>query len=309
MARRKKGKLINGWLVLDKPSGPTSTAVVNRARRALDARKAGHGGTLDPLATGVLPVALGEATKTVAYAMTGTKTYSFTLRWGQGTRTDDSEGDVIAESDRRPTGPEIAAVLPRFQGQIQQVPPIFSAIKVDGQRAYDLAREEAEFELAGRPVWIEAIELAGQPDQDHATFSVTCGKGAYMRSLARDIGVALDCPAHIVALRRTRVGPFREEHAISLESLEALGHSAAAVAESLLPVETALDDIPALALTETEANRLRCGQAVSLVARANRERIHDLTNGAMICAMSSGKAVALVKFEDGGLHPVRVLNL
>ena len=230
MARRKKGKVINGWLVLDKPSGPTSTAVVNRARRALDARKAGHGGTLDPLATGVLPIALGEATKTVAYVMSDSKSYRFTVRWGQSTRTDDAEGEIIAESERRPSAAEIAAILPRFRGVIDQVPPIYSAIKVAGQRAYDLAREEADFELAPRPVRIDLIELAEQPDQDHATFDVTCGKGAYMRSLARDMGALLDCPAHIVALRRTRVGPFHEDDAISLESLEALGHSAAAVA-------------------------------------------------------------------------------
>ena len=256
--------------------------MVNRARRALDARKAGHGGTLDPLATGVLPVALGEATKTVAYVMSDTKSYRFTVRWGQGTRTDDAEGEIIAESERRPSAAEIAAILPRFRGVIDQVPPIYSAIKVAGQRAYDLAREEADFELAPRPVQSIGSSSPSNPTgtTPHSTWS--CGKGAYMRSLARDMGALLDCPAHIVALRRTRVGPFHEDDAISLESLEALGHSAAAVAACLLPVETALDDIPALALTETEANRLRCGQAVSLVARADRERIQDLTNGAMI---------------------------
>lgn len=308
MSRRRRGQPINGWVVVDKPRGMTSTQVVGKVRRAFDARKAGHGGTLDPLATGLLPIALGEATKTVPYIMDGIKSYNFTLRWGQATATDDAEGDVIAESDVRPTEAQIRAVLSRFQGEIDQVPPLYSAIKVDGKRAYDLARAEADFELRARPVWIGRFELDAIDGPDHATFAVESGKGAYMRSLARDIGRALDSPAHIVSLRRTAVGPFSEADAISLESLDALGHSAAA-SELLLPVETALDDIPALDLTETEANCLRRGQAVSLLARAHRDRVRDLTSGALICAMSAGKAVALARFEEGGIRPVRVLNL
>ncbi|MDH3234761.1 MAG: tRNA pseudouridine(55) synthase TruB [Alphaproteobacteria bacterium] len=308
MARRQRGQPVNGWIVIDKPAGLTSTQVVGRVRRALDARKVGHGGTLDPLATGLLPIALGEATKTVAYVMDGRKRYEFTLRWGRATTTDDAEGEVVQESDRRPGEAEIRAALPDFQGEIEQVPPTYSAIKVAGQRAYDLARAEKTFELQPRRVRIDRLALLGLDDTDHATFAVECGKGAYMRALARDIGAVLDSPAHVVALRRTAVGPFTESDAISLESLDALRHSAAASGH-LLPVEAALDDIPALDLTETEANRLRSGQAVPLLARGHRERVRDLTNGAMICAMSAGRAVALARFEDGGVRPVRVLNL
>jgi tRNA pseudouridine55 synthase len=308
MTRRRRGNAVNGWVVVDKPSGVTSTQVVGRVRRCFDARKAGHGGTLDPLATGLLPVALGEATKTVAYVMDGLKTYRFTLRWGQATTTDDAEGEVVENSDHRPAAAEIEAVMPDFLGVIEQVPPTYSAIKVGGRRAYDLARAEADFELQPREVLIRRLELVSLEDGDHATFEADCGKGAYMRSLARDIGRALGSPAHVVALRRTAVGPFRESDAISLESLDALGHSAAA-SEHLLPVEAALDDIPALDLTESEANCLRRGQGVSLLARAHRERVRDLTSGATVCAMSAGRAVALARFEDGGIRPVRVLNL
>ncbi len=308
MTRRRRGKAVHGWTIIDKPQGLTSAQAVGKVRRVFDAQKAGHGGTLDPLATGLLPVALGEATKTVSYVMQGLKTYRFTLRWGQATTTDDAEGEVEEESAKRPTEAEICAVLPRFVGCIEQVPPSYSAIKVGGRRAYDLARAEADFELEPRPVLIERLSLVSLDDADHATLEAECGKGAYMRALARDIGRWLGSPAHIVALRRTAVGPFREAHAISLESLEALGHSAAASGH-LLPVEAALDDIPALDLTESEANRLRRGQAVPFLERSHRERIRDLTNGAVICAMSAGRAVALARFEDGGIRPVRVLNL
>jgi tRNA pseudouridine55 synthase len=240
--------------------------------------------------------------------MDGRKRYQFTLRWGRATTTDDAEGEVVQESDRRPGEEEIRAALPDFLGEIEQVPPTYSAIKVAGQRAYNLARAEKTFELQSRRVRIDRLALFRLDDPDHAAFEVECGKGAYMRALARDIGAALDCPAHVVALRRTAVGPFTENDAISLESLDALGHSAAA-SRHLLPVEAALDDIPALDLTEAEANRLRSGQAVPLLARGHRERVRDLTNGAMICAMSAGRAVALARFEDGGVRPVRVLNL
>ena len=308
MGRRRKGLAIDGWLVIDKPSGPTSAQAINRLRRITGAAKLGHAGTLDPLATGVLPVALGEATKTIAYVMDGPKSYRFTLRWGQSTTTDDTEGEVVAESQHRPTREEVEAVLPRFHGDIEQVPPRFSAIKVDGKRAYDLARQGDEVELSSRLVHIERLALAAMDDADHATFEVTCGKGAYMRALARDIGAALGVPAHISVLRRTAVGPFGENDAISLDSLEALGHSAAAL-ERVLPVEAALDDIPALALTETEAVRLRHGQSVSMLARANLERVRQLEQGAIVCAKLKDKPVALARFEAGDLRPVRVLNL
>ena len=308
MARRRKGKAINGWLVVDKPSGPTSSQVVGMVRRIYGAAKVGHGGTLDPLATGILPIALGEATKTVSFAMDGAKRYRFTVRWGQATTTDDAEGEVTEESGRRPGAEEIRAVLPRFLGEIEQVPPAYSAIKVEGRRAYDLARSDEAFTLAPRRVRIDGLELVDCPDRGHAVFEAACGKGTYMRALARDIGRALDCPTHVVALRRLAVGPFAESDAISLESLEALGHSPAAL-EQLLPVEAALDDIPALDLTEAEASCLRRGQAVALVARAHRDRIRDLTNGAIICAKSAGRAVALARYEDGGVRPVRVLKV
>jgi tRNA pseudouridine55 synthase len=309
MARkRNRGQPVNGWVVVDKPLGPTSTQVVGRVRRVFDARKIGHGGTLDPLATGLLPLALGEATKTVSYVMEGDKTYRFTLRWGQATATDDAEGEVVGVSDRRPSEAEIQAALPRFRGTIDQVPPNYSAIKVSGQRAYDRARAQEDFTLEPRPVTIHSLDLAAVEGPDQASFEVVCGKGAYMRSLARDLGAALGCYAHVVALRRTAVGPFTLDHAISLESLEALGHSAAA-SGALLPIETALDDIPALALTETEANRLRCGQAVSMMARANRERIREFENGVIVYATTGGKPVALARYEAGDIHPVRVLNL
>ena len=308
MTRRAKGRPISGWLVVDKPSGLTSTQVVGRVRRILAPRKIGHGGTLDPLATGLLPIAMGEATKTVAYLMDAAKTYRFTLRWGEATSTDDAEGEVIETSEHRPTEAEIAAVLPRFVGEIEQVPPTFSAIKVEGRRAYQMARAQESFELKPRPVTIYRLELVGGDGPDHATIEAECGKGAYMRALARDLGRALGTCAHVTALRRTAVGPFTEDHAISLETLEALGHSAAA-SGALLPLETALDDIPALALTETEANRLRRGQAVSMLARSDRERIREFANGDVVYATFGGKPVALARYDAGDIRPVRVLNL
>ena len=308
MARRQKGRPVNGWVVIDKPVGLTSTQVVGRVRRAFQPRKIGHGGTLDPLATGLLPIAMGEATKTVPYVMDGIKTYRFSLCWGRATATDDAEGEVTERSAQRPSGAEIEAVLPAFLGEIEQVPPVYSAVKIDGQRAYDKARAAEDFTLESRRVLITELRLLEATEPDFATFLVRCGKGAYMRALARDLGRALGTCAHVVALRRTAVGPFSEAHAISLESLEALGHSAAD-SGAVLPIETALDDIPALALTEAEANRLRCGQAVSMLARANRERIRDFTNGAIVYATSGGKPVALARYDAGDIRPVRVLNV
>ncbi len=308
MARKRRGNPVHGWLVIDKPPGLTSTQVVGKLRRIFDAQKVGHGGTLDPLATGVLPIAFGEATKTVAYVLDGDKSYEFTLRWGQATDTDDSEGKVIEELPGRPSAAEIQAALGGFIGVIEQVPPTFSAVKIAGNRAYDLARAEQKVTLEPRRVQIYDFSLLGASDPDHATFHVNCAKGTYMRALARDLGRVLGTAAHIVSLRRTAAGGFTQADAISLASLEALSHSAAAL-EHLLPVEAALDGIPALILTEPEANRLRCGQAVSLLTRADRERIRDLTQGATVCAMAAGKPVALARFEAGDLRPLRVLNL
>jgi len=304
---RKRGRPINGWLVIDKPAGMTSAAVVGRVRRMLDAAKAGHAGSLDPLATGVLPVALGEATKTVSYVMDGAKAYGFTVRWGEERDTDDAEGAVIATSPVRPGEDEIRRALAGFVGEIEQVPPAYSAIKVDGRRAYDLARARQTPALESRRVRIERFDLAGQADADHATFVVECGKGTYMRSLARDLARALGTVGHVVQLRRTRVGPFAEEEAISLDHLTSLGHSAADFGH-LLAVETALDDIPALALTESEAVRLRRGQPVPVLRSANRERIRDLADGDVLCALSGGRLVAFTRLDGNQVYPVRVLN-
>ena len=266
MARKKKGLLVHGWVVLDKPSGVTSTQAVARVRRVFDAQKGGHAGTLDPLATGVLAVALGEATKTVPYVMDGEKRYRFTVRWGEARDTDDSEGKVIATSDVRPSPAAIEAMLPRFTGEILQTPPNYSAVKVDGERAYDLARDGVELDLEPRPVKILGVRLTAA-DTDSASFEMTCGKGSYVRAWARDIAVALGTYGHVTALRRTQVGPFQENEAISLELLESFGHSPAAL-EHLRPIATALDGIPALAVTEPDSVRLRSGNAILI--RANQ---------------------------------------
>ena len=306
MARRRKGTPIHGWMVIDKPAGATSTHVLSKVRRLIGAEKAGHGGTLDPLATGVLPIAFGEATKTVAYAMTGEKTYRFSVRWGEARATDDAEGAVTETSDLRPSEADIRRVLPQFIGTIDQVPPDFSAIKVAGQRAYKLARQAQPVALKARPVIVNSLNLINIPDADHADFEVLGGKGLYVRSLGRDLARVLGTVGYISALRRTRVGPFRVEAAISLDKLEALGHSPALL-ECLLPVETALDDIPALALTESEAARLKLGQP--LQALCTGSPASRLSDGTVAYATAAGKPVALVRLDGALLRPVRVLNL
>jgi len=308
MSRRRGGTPINGWLIIDKPLGVTSAGVVGKVRRLTGAAKVGHGGTLDPLATGVLPLALGEATKTVAYAMDGTKIYRFTIRWGEATATDDAEGEVTATSDVRPDEARIGAVLPAFIGTIEQVPPIYSAVKVEGRRAYALARAEQPVTLEPRQVRIDDFRLIGQPDADHAEFEVKAGKGAYMRSLARDLALALGTVGHVSALRRIAVGPFHERDAISLENLTTLGHSAP-LSEYLLPVETALDDIPALALTEAEGCSLRQGRAVAALPVMTRSASAELGQGAVVCAMAGGRPVALAQIRGAEIRPLRILNL
>jgi tRNA pseudouridine55 synthase len=255
-----------------------------------------------------LPVAFGEATKTMRYVVDGTKTYRFTLRWGAATDTDDMDGTVIETSDLRPDREAVRGVLPQFLGQIEQVPPRYSAIKVAGERAYNLARDGEDFHLDSRRVRIDALDLVAMDDPDHMTFDVVCGPGAYMRALARDIAQSLGALGHIAALRRTRVGPFHETDAISLDALRSFGQSAA-VLEHLLPVETGLDDIPALALTDGEANRLRNGQAVSLLRKMDLDRIAGLTDGDTVLAFGKGKPIALTRYAAGEVHPVRVLNL
>ena len=306
MARQRKGLPIHGWLVLDKPQGITSTQAVTRVRHLYGAAKAGHAGTLDPLATGVLPIAFGEATKTVPFAVEGSKDYRFTVRFGASTDTDDADGKVVATSDRRPMPAEIEAALPRFVGEISQVPPRYSALKVAGERAYALAREEQEFELAPRPAFVASLTLVDMPDPDCCVIEAECGKGTYVRSLARDLGQALGTVAHVEALRRTRVGAFGEDGAISLAKLEELGHSAAgrdALLGVLRPVETALDDIPALAISGQDAARLKRGQPVLI-----RGRDAPILNGP-VYATSRGKLVAVGEVSQGEMRPTRVFNL
>jgi tRNA pseudouridine55 synthase len=308
MARRKRGNPVNGWVILDKPSGVTSTHAVNVVRRVFDAAKAGHSGTLDPLATGVLPIALGEATKTIPYAMDSKKDYRFEVRWGEERDTDDCEGVVSRTSEARPDREAIEAGLTHFVGTIRQVPPKYSAIKIQGQRAYDLARADQPVELSARDIMIESFTLSELVDIDHAAFLVTSGKGAYMRALARDLAIEVGTVGHISALRRLRVGPFLESNAISLDSLGAVAHSPAAF-EHLLPVETALDGIPAMSLTDDEANRLRRGQTVPVFRASDRDRLGDLREGDMLFAVSSGTPVAISRIQGGCVCPVRVLNL
>ena len=307
MARKKRrGDPVNGWLVLDKPHDMTSTAAVGAVKRLFNARKAGHGGTLDPLATGVLPIAFGEATKTVQWAMEGEKAYRFTVRWGEERDTDDAEGEVIATSDMRPTRADIEALLPDYTGEIAQLPPKYSAIKIRGERAYDLARDGEEVELQPRLVQIDHLELVDMPDADTAVFEAITGKGAYVRALARDLGRDLGCLGHIAELRRTRVGPFAIEDAISLEKLEELRHKDAdrsALRAVLLPVQTALDDIPALAVDRNQAARLLRGQQVIL-----RGAEAPLAEEAVL-AMWKNKPVAICAIEAGLLKPKRVFNL
>ncbi len=313
MARRKHGRPIHGWLVVDKPAGPTSTQVLGKVRRLVGAEKAGHGGTLDPIATGVLPIAFGEATKTVSYVMDGTKTYQFTLRWGAETTTDDCVGTETVVSDLRPDDAAIRAVLPTFTGEIEQMPPQFSALKVDGERAYDLARAGETVDLESRLVRIDRLTLLERPDPDHTVFEVVCGKGTYMRSLARDLARALGSAGHVSALRRLAVARFTLERAISLDELAALGQGAS-LDDYLLPLETALDDIPALALTVVEAQRMRQGQAVALLRRQDLIRLDGLNQAfgdgdPIVLATSEGRPVALARLDGCELRPVRVLNL
>ena len=304
---RRDKRDVHGWIVLDKPVGMTSTHAVSIIKRLTQAKRAGHAGTLDPLASGALPIALGEATKTVPFVMDGRKLYRFTVRWGEERDTDDAEGRVTETSSLRPTAEAIRALLPSFTGTIQQVPPRFSAIKVDGERAYDLARDGAEVELAARPVEIARLELTATPDPDHTVFEAECGKGTYVRSLARDMGRQLGCFGHVSALRRVAVGPFGEETMILLEDLEAVCHRAAAgeasLADTILPVETALDDIPALAISRTEAARLQRGQAVILRGR-------DAPNfRGPVYVTVAGQLLALAELDHGEIVPKRVFNL
>jgi len=309
MGRRRKGEAVSGWINLDKPYDLTSTHAVSRVRRIFNAQKAGHAGTLDPLATGILPIALGEATKTVPFLMDADKAYRFTIAWGRTTATFDREGAILAESDVRPTPEEVDAVLPQFIGEISQIPPAYSAIKVDGERAYDLARAGEEVVLEPRTVVIHEARVAAAPDEDHIVLEIECGKGTYVRALVRDIALALGACGHVSALRRTRVGAFTEENAVTLESLEDLGHKARQ-SEALLPVETALDDIPALAVTDEDAFRLKQGRSIVLVPRQVEAVKARLKPGSRtVSAMAGGLVVALCEMRAGRLEPSRVFHL
>jgi tRNA pseudouridine55 synthase len=305
--RKREKHDVHGWVVLDKPVGMTSTHAVAVIKRLFKAKRAGHAGTLDPLASGCLPVALGEATKTVPFVMDGRKAYRFTVRWGEERDTDDAEGRVIASSEARPHTDAINAVLPQFTGTISQVPPRYSAIKIAGERAYDIARDGEEVELAARPVDVHSLKLIDIPDADHAEFEAECGKGTYVRSLARDIGRLIGCCGHVSALRRTRVGSFGGKDMISLEKLEELCNRAQSgegnLADALMPVATALDDIPALAVSRADAARLQRGQAVLV-----RGRDAPVFSGTLYVTVS-GHLIALAEVDRGEIVPKRVFNL
>jgi tRNA pseudouridine55 synthase len=290
---------VHGWLILDKPQGLTSTQALGKARRLLSGKKAGHGGTLDPLATGILPLAFGEATKLIPYVLDGDKEYEFTIRWGEARDTDDAEGKIAATSDKRPAEQEIKNALPQFIGNIQQTPPHFSAVKVAGERAYDLSRKGKPPELAPRMVNIRALTLTGMPDADRATFHAACGKGMYVRALARDLARNLGTYGHVGQLRRTRVGPFGLGRAISLERLEELAHKGAA-STALLALQAALDDIPALTLTASEAQRLRAGQGILI-----RPQHGDAMNAGSFLALHQNLPVAIVEAKAGEFRVVR----
>jgi tRNA pseudouridine55 synthase len=287
---------INGWVVLDKPVGMTSTHAVSRLKRLFNAKKAGHAGTLDPLASGVLPIAFGEATKTVPFVQDGEKAYRFTILWGVETDSDDADGAVTATSEARPERETILAALPQFTGTILQRPPIFSAIKVAGERAYDIARDGETPDLAPREIMIHSLELVAA-ETDHATFEARCGKGTYVRAIARDLGRALGCYGHVAALRRTRVGPFHETDAIAFaQLLEALPPDA------LLRVEAGLQEIPHIAVDRESAARLRRGQSILLRGR-------DMPFEGAAFASCGGVVVAIGAIEHGELVPGRVFNL
>lgn len=300
MARKRKGRAVSGWLVVDKPAGITSTTVVNKVKWAFDAQKAGHAGTLDPDATGVLAIALGEATKTVPYITDALKCYRFMVRLGAATRTDDAAGEVIETRDARPSDAEISAGLAAFRGDIMQVPPQFSAVKVEGERAYDIARGGGEMDLAARPLWVESLEMIARPDADHVELEMVCGKGGYVRSIARDLGAALGCLGHVEWLRRTWSGPFDAEQGLSLETIDALAKTPELDAH-LLPLELGLGDLPELPTTPEGAARLKNGNP-GMVLASNAEF------GDEAWASYLGRAVAVGIYKAGELHPSRVFN-
>jgi tRNA pseudouridine55 synthase len=308
MARKRKGDPVHGWLVIDKPLNMSSAKAVYYAKNYLNAAKVGHGGTLDPMASGVLPLAFGEATKTLSYAVNKTKKYKFTIRWGEARDTDDLEGNIIGTSDKRPGVSAIQNILKRFIGEVNQVPPAYSAVKISGQRAYKLARAGNDVILKPRPVFIEDLTLMNILSTEEACFQLCCGKGVYVRSLARDLARALGTVGCVSNLRRTQVGNFLEKDAISLDQLKILGHKEA-VASKLLPVETVLDDIPALVLTEEEAKIVKNGIAIPLIQLAKSKQALKIGVATPVYTICQGKIISLAKIESGRVTPYRVLNL
>ena len=298
MGRTRKGRDISGWLIVDKPAGMTSTSVVNKVKWALGAKKAGHAGTLDPEATGVLAIALGEATKTVPYITDALKAYEFSVRLGQATNTDDAEGEVLQSSDARPDDADIKAVLSKFVGDIMQVPPKFSAVKIDGQRAYKLARDGEDVDIQARPLWVEELVMTDRPDADHVTLEMTCGKGGYVRSIARDLGAELGCFGHVQWLRRIWSGPFEAEHGITVETIDALAKTPE-LDTHLLPLELGLSDLPELRCSAEAAAKMRNGNPAMVIAS-------NVDYGDECWASLDGKAVAVGVYKSGELHPSRV---
>lgn len=296
---KRKGRDVSGWLIVDKPAGPTSNAVVNKIRWAFDAKKAGHAGTLDPAATGVLAVALGEATKTVPFVTDALKAYEFTVRFGAATNTDDAEGETLATSDARPTDAEIEAALPAFRGEIMQVPPAFSAVKIDGQRAYAMARAGEDVALEARALWVDELVLVARPGPDRAVLRMTCGKGGYVRAVARDLGETLGCLGHVESLRRIWSGPFDVADAVPLARIEELARTEALDA-LLLPLETGLADLPEVRCRTDAAERLRHGNPAQVIAS-------EAEYGDEAWASCQGRAVAIGIYRAGMLHPARVI--
>jgi tRNA pseudouridine55 synthase len=301
MGRSRKGREVSGWLLIDKPAGITSSAVVNKVRWAFEAKKAGHAGTLDPDATGMLPIALGEATKTISYLGEALKGYDFTVRWGAATTTDDAEGAVIATSDLRPSAEQIRAALPQFRGDIRQVPPQFSAVKVDGERAYDIARGGETMELAARDLHVDALELVGMPDADHADLHFVCGSGGYVRSIARDLGQVLGCLGHVLRLRRTWVGPFDIEAAVTLDRIEALARTPE-IDALLHPIALALGDLPEMRATDAGAVRLKNGNPGQVLPG-------QAEYGDLVWVSFGGQPLAVGRLRGAEVHPERVFNL
>lgn len=301
MGRTKKGRPVHGWVIVDKPAGIGSTQVVGKVRWAFQAQKAGHSGTLDPDATGVLAIALGEATKTVPFVTDATKCYTFRVTFGAATSTDDASGEVVAQSDARPTDAQIEAALPAFRGQIMQVPPQVSAVKVDGERAYDLARDGVEMDLAARPLWVESLIVLDRPDADHVDLEMVCGKGGYVRSIARDLGRALGCLGHVEWLRREWTGPFSTEDACRLDEIERLARSED-IDQLLKPLELGLADVPQVQATPEGAARIRNGNPGMVIASG-------IEWGTEVWASYQGRALAVGRYQGGELHPSRVFNL